>query len=156
TASPPAAVISCATASAALASAPSPVRLPPRSFTTTRAPRAASASAWARPRPWAAPVTTATRPSSRSSSLTEHLPVLWFPDGASDYGDAMTSQLTGKRILVTGVTGMVAGPMAARLAADGNTVWGAARFADPTQREAHEANGITTIRVDLEHGELDE
>lgn len=64
--------------------------------------------------------------------------------------------LTGKRILVTGVTGMVAGPMGAQLAAAGNTVYGAARFADPTQREAHEANGITTIRVDLEHGELDE
>jgi len=63
--------------------------------------------------------------------------------------------LTGKRILVTGVTGMVAGPMAARLAVD-NTVYGAARFADPEQRTGHEAAGITTIRVDLEHGELDE
>ena len=65
------------------------------------------------------------------------------------------SPLTGKRILVTGVTGMVAGPMAARLAPD-NTVYGAARFADPTQRESHEAAGVTTIRVDLEHGDLDE
>ena len=65
-------------------------------------------------------------------------------------------QLTAKRILVTGVTGMVAGPMAARLVEAGNTVYGAARFADPTQREPHEANGISTIRVDLEHGELDE
>ena len=66
-----------------------------------------------------------------------------------------TTSLTGRRILVTGVTGMVAGPMAARLASD-NTVYGAARFADPAAREAHEAAGITTIRVDLEHGELDE
>ena len=41
-----------------------------------------------------------------------------------------TTSLTGRRILVTGVTGMVAGPMAARLASD-NTVYGAARFADP-------------------------
>jgi UDP-glucuronate 4-epimerase len=64
--------------------------------------------------------------------------------------------LTGKRILVTGVTGMVAGPMAAQLVAAGNTVYGAARFADPAQREPHEANGISTIRVDLEHGELEE
>ncbi len=64
--------------------------------------------------------------------------------------------LTGKRILVTGVTGMVAGPMAAQLSAAGNTVYGAARFADPAQREPHEANGIATIRVDLEHGDLDE
>ena len=44
--------------------------------------------------------------------------------------------LTGKRILVTGVTGMVAGPMAAQLAAAGNTVYGAARFADPAQTRA--------------------
>jgi UDP-glucuronate 4-epimerase len=64
--------------------------------------------------------------------------------------------LTDKRILVTGVTGMVAGPMAAQLVADGNTVYGAARFADPAQREPHEADGVSTIRVDLEHGELDE
>src|SRR4029079_16748353 len=63
--------------------------------------------------------------------------------------------LTGKRILVTGVTGMVAGPMAARLALH-NTVYRGARFADPEQRTGHEAAGITTIRVDLEHGELDE
>ena len=49
--------------------------------------------------------------------------------------------LTGKRILVTGVTGMVAGPMAARLVAAGNTVYGVARFNDPAQREPHEAQG---------------
>ena len=41
--------------------------------------------------------------------------------------------LTGKRILVTGITGMVAGPMGAQLAAAGNTVWGAARFASSSQ-----------------------
>jgi nucleoside-diphosphate-sugar epimerase len=64
--------------------------------------------------------------------------------------------LTGTRILVTGVTGMVAGPMASRLVDAGNTVFGAARFADPAQRAEHEAKGISTIRVDLERGELDE
>src|SRR3954452_19762115 len=63
--------------------------------------------------------------------------------------------LSGQRILLTGVTGMVAGPLAARLATS-NTVFGAARFADPEQRTVHEAAGITTIRVDLEHGELDQ
>jgi UDP-glucuronate 4-epimerase len=57
--------------------------------------------------------------------------------------------LSGKSILVTGVTGMVAGPMAALLAKD-NTVYGAARFVDPAQREAHEAAGVRTIRLDLE------
>ena len=63
--------------------------------------------------------------------------------------------LSGKRILVTGVTGMVAGPMAAVLAKD-NTVFGAARFADPAARETHEAAGVSTVRLDLELGELDE
>jgi len=63
--------------------------------------------------------------------------------------------LSAKRILVTGVTGMVAGPMAAVLAKD-NTVFGAARFADPAQREAHEAAGVATVRIDLERGDLDE
>jgi nucleoside-diphosphate-sugar epimerase len=56
--------------------------------------------------------------------------------------------LADKRILVTGVTGMVAGPMAARLASD-NTVYGGARFQDPASREAVEAAGITTVRLDL-------
>ena len=63
--------------------------------------------------------------------------------------------LRGKRILVTGVTSMVAGPMAAKLAAD-NTVYGAARFQDPTARDPHEAAGITTVRADLASGELDD
>jgi nucleoside-diphosphate-sugar epimerase len=60
------------------------------------------------------------------------------------------SPLTGKSILVTGVTGMVAGPVAAKLAAQGNTVYGAARFKEPAQRETHEAAGVRTLRLDLE------
>ena len=60
------------------------------------------------------------------------------------------SPLTGKGSLVTGVTGMVAGPVAAQLAAAGNTVYGAARFKDPAQREVHEAAGVQTVRLDLE------
>lgn len=63
--------------------------------------------------------------------------------------------LSGRRILVTGVTSMVGGPMAARLATD-NTVYGAARFRDPAAREPHEAAGITTVRADLATGDLDE
>ena len=55
-----------ATASAAgPASVPSPSIDPPRSFTTTLAPRAASKRAYARPMPRPAPVTMATRPSKR-------------------------------------------------------------------------------------------
>lgn len=55
----------------------------------------------------------------------------------------------GKRILVTGVTGWVGGPLAAQLAAAGNTVHGAARLADPAQREALEAAGVIPTPIDL-------
>jgi nucleoside-diphosphate-sugar epimerase len=65
-------------------------------------------------------------------------------------------QITGRRILVTGVTGWVAAPLARAMAAAGNTVYGAARFADPTQREPLEADGITTVSIDLEQGRFDE
>jgi nucleoside-diphosphate-sugar epimerase len=56
--------------------------------------------------------------------------------------------LQGKRILVTGVTGMVAAPVAESLAA-GNTVYGAARLKDPAAREGLEAKGITPVPLDL-------
>ena len=39
--------------------------------------------------------------------------------------------ISGEKILVTGVSGTVAGPLARYLAPD-NDVWGIARFADPT------------------------
>ncbi|MGA0819555.1 MAG: NAD-dependent epimerase/dehydratase family protein [Ilumatobacteraceae bacterium] len=64
--------------------------------------------------------------------------------------------ITGQRILVTGVTGWVAGPLATSLAAQGNTVFGAARFRDPAQREPWEAQNVTTVSIDLEKGRLDE
>jgi UDP-glucuronate 4-epimerase len=62
--------------------------------------------------------------------------------------------LTGRRILVTGVTGWVAGPLARKLAADGNEVVGAARFADTAARAALEADGVATARIDLASGDL--
>ena len=65
-------------------------------------------------------------------------------------------QITGKRILVTGVTGWVAGPIATALAAAGNTVFGAARFADPAQRDLVSATGVTPISIDLQHQRFDE
>lgn len=65
-------------------------------------------------------------------------------------------RLSGQRILVTGVTGWVAGPLAQSLVAQGNTVYGAARFADPAGREIWEKSGITTVSVDLEKGRLEE
>jgi nucleoside-diphosphate-sugar epimerase len=64
--------------------------------------------------------------------------------------------LSDKRILVTGVTGWVAGPLAHHLATAGNTVYGAARFADPAQREPFEAGGVQTVSLDLGAGRLDE
>ena len=65
-------------------------------------------------------------------------------------------QLTGKNILVTGVTGWVAGPVAAALAANGNTVYGAARLKDAAQRAPLEAQGIRPISIDLARQRLDE
>ena len=62
-ASPPAALISATTFSAASLEPPVPSRAPPKSLTTTLAPNLASDSAWDLPRPLAAPVTIATRPS---------------------------------------------------------------------------------------------
>ncbi|MCU1396857.1 MAG: hypothetical protein JWM34_5285 [Ilumatobacteraceae bacterium] len=65
-------------------------------------------------------------------------------------------QITGKNILVTGVTGWVAGPVAAALAANGNTVYGAARFKDAAARGPIEAAGVTPISIDLAKQRFDE
>jgi nucleoside-diphosphate-sugar epimerase len=69
---------------------------------------------------------------------------------------ARPSPLVGKRILVTGVTGQVAAPLARNLLAAGNTVFGTSRFTDPAAREAVAAAGITPVTIDLETAELDE
>ncbi len=63
--------------------------------------------------------------------------------------------ITGEKILVTGASGIVAGPLARSLAAD-NEVWGIARFQDEAARSSLEAAGITTRAVDLGAGDLDE
>jgi nucleoside-diphosphate-sugar epimerase len=64
--------------------------------------------------------------------------------------------ITSSRVLVTGVTGWVAGPLAVSLAAAGNEVFGAARFRDPAQREPLEAAGVRTVSIDLAADRLDE
>lgn len=69
---------------------------------------------------------------------------------------ADVAPLTGKRILVTGATGMVGRPLAIRLAADGSTVFGGARFTDPKAREELEAAGVATVRLDLGSAAFDE
>lgn len=64
--------------------------------------------------------------------------------------------LTGKRVLVTGATGWVAGPLARHLAAAGNEVFGAARLRDDADRAALAADGVTPVRIDLARGDFDE
>jgi nucleoside-diphosphate-sugar epimerase len=64
--------------------------------------------------------------------------------------------VAGKRILVTGVTGWVAGPLARALAAAGNEVFGAARFRDEDARASLAADGVQPIRIDLARSDLDE
>jgi UDP-glucuronate 4-epimerase len=57
--------------------------------------------------------------------------------------------LEGATVVVTGVTGQVAEPVAVALAA-ANEVIGAARFRDPAARERLEAAGVRCVPVDLE------
>src|SRR5215510_4491979 len=68
-ASPPRDRIWSATCSAIVESLPTPDTSVPRSFTTTRAPRSARSSTYARPSPPPAPVTTATLPSNEIRSV---------------------------------------------------------------------------------------
>ncbi len=80
-ASPPLALMSSTTARAASLDCPVPSRAPPRSFTTTFAPRAAKAKAWDRPRPLPAPVTMATFPSNRIVMIQLQLLCFWTLPG---------------------------------------------------------------------------
>lgn len=57
--------------------------------------------------------------------------------------------LSGKKILITGATGQVAGPIAHTLARD-NEVWCLARFTKPGSRAALEAHGIKTVLYTLD------
>ncbi|MEI7618794.1 MAG: NAD(P)-dependent oxidoreductase [Actinomycetota bacterium] len=66
---------------------------------------------------------------------------------------AQTAQLSGSKILVTGITGQIAFPLAQHLAAN-NDVWGLARFTDPSSRSRVQALGITPVRCDLAAGDL--
>jgi nucleoside-diphosphate-sugar epimerase len=61
--------------------------------------------------------------------------------------------LEGKTIVVTGVTGQVAGPVAVALAG-ANRVVGAARFRDAEARARLEADGVRCVPIDLASGEV--
>ncbi|MFC8506012.1 NAD-dependent epimerase/dehydratase family protein [Streptomyces sp. NPDC057411] len=57
--------------------------------------------------------------------------------------------MNGKKILVTGGTGQVAGPVAKALAQN-NEVWALGRFGTPGSEDALRAHGITTFRWDMD------
>ncbi len=59
----------------------------------------------------------------------------------------------GKRVVVTGVTGQVARPLALALAKE-NEVFGAARFGDASARAALEAGGVHCVPIDLLAGDV--
>jgi UDP-glucuronate 4-epimerase len=61
--------------------------------------------------------------------------------------------MQGMKILVTGPTGQVAGPVARSLAGD-NDVWATARFSDADKKQALEGEGITCVATDLVAGDF--
>jgi nucleoside-diphosphate-sugar epimerase len=61
--------------------------------------------------------------------------------------------LGGEKILITGVGGMVAFPIAQFLSRN-NEVWGVSRFGNPAQRARVDALGVTTRSIDLADGDL--
>jgi len=64
-------------------------------------------------------------------------------------GDGETSgPIVGRRVLVTGATGLMGLPIAVALA-KANEVYAAARFSDPKQKRRLEAAGVRTIPFDL-------
>jgi len=66
------------------------------------------------------------------------------------------SELTGKRILITGLTGSVGFPIAKRLAAAGNEVFGGARFSSAKRRARVEEAGINCVQLDLIEADFSE
>lgn len=63
--------------------------------------------------------------------------------------------MQNKKILVTGPTGQVAGPVAEHLARD-NEVWATARFTDESKKTAFESAGIRCVKSDLFAGDFSE
>ncbi len=61
--------------------------------------------------------------------------------------------MQGKKILVTGPTGQVAGPIALTLATN-NEVWATARFTDTSKKADFEKAGIQCVVTDLESGDF--
>ena len=57
--------------------------------------------------------------------------------------------LSGKKILITGLTGQVGYPVAVAYAKN-NDVWGLARFSNPDIKEKLEKSGVTCVEFDLD------
>lgn len=63
------------------------------------------------------------------------------------------AELSGRRVLVTGASGLVAFPVAVEMAKD-NDVYAVARYSDPEQRRMLEAAGVRTIAFDMADEDL--
>jgi nucleoside-diphosphate-sugar epimerase len=61
--------------------------------------------------------------------------------------------LSGRRVLITGASGLVAFPIAVE-AAKANEVYAVARFSDPEQKRMLEAAGVRTIAFDMANPDL--
>jgi nucleoside-diphosphate-sugar epimerase len=59
-----------------------------------------------------------------------------------------------RKVLVTGATGQIAGPIAENFAQT-NEVWCAARFSDLTRKAQLEALGVKTVLWDMDSGDAD-
>jgi UDP-glucuronate 4-epimerase len=63
------------------------------------------------------------------------------------------TNLSGKRVLITGASGLVAFPIAVELA-KANETYAVARFSDPEQKRMLEAAGVRTIAFDMANPDL--
>jgi UDP-glucuronate 4-epimerase len=63
--------------------------------------------------------------------------------------------MRGTKVLITGVTGQLATPIARALAVD-NEVWGIARFTNNSSRQALERAGVRCLAVNLAAGDFEE
>ena len=61
--------------------------------------------------------------------------------------------LQGEKVLITGVSGKIAFPIARALAKD-NEVWGVARLRDPAQRQRLERVGVRAVPLDVSRGDF--
>jgi UDP-glucuronate 4-epimerase len=64
------------------------------------------------------------------------------------------TKLTGRRVLITGASGLVAFPIAVE-AAKSNEVYAVARYSDPEQKRLLEAAGVRTITFDMANPDLE-